>query len=38
MAFTAIDEARNAESDWTEWVKPLETRIFKKDVSGQKSG
>ncbi|GMU33419.1 MAG: HD domain-containing protein [Planctomycetia bacterium] len=32
MAFSAIRDARNAESDWTEWVKPLETRIYKKDV------
>lgn len=34
MALTAIAEAKNAESDWTEWVKPLETRVFKKDVMG----
>lgn len=34
MAQTAIRDARNVESDWTEWVKPLETRIYKKDVMG----
>ncbi|RIK68544.1 MAG: CMP-binding protein [Planctomycetota bacterium] len=34
MAATAIREARNSESDWTEWVKALETRIYKKDVMG----
>lgn len=35
MAFAAIADARNAESDWTEWVKPLETRILKKNVTGE---
>jgi len=34
MALTAIADAKNAESDWTEWVKPLETRVFKRDVMG----
>jgi 3'-5' exoribonuclease len=34
MALTGIEDARNADSDWSEWVKPLETRIFKKDVMG----
>lgn len=37
MAFSAIRDARNAESDWTEWVKPLETRIYKKDVLGRQA-
>ena len=32
MCFTAMGEARNAESDWTEYVKPLETRIFRKAI------
>lgn len=32
MALSAIRDARNAESDWTEWVKALETRIYKKNV------
>lgn len=35
MALGAIEEARNPESDWTEWVRPLETRIYKKDVLGR---
>ena len=35
MAFSAIRDARNVDSDWTEWVKPLETRIYKKDVVGR---
>lgn len=34
MCMTAIRDARNADSDWSEWVKPLETRVFKKDVMG----
>lgn len=35
MAMTAIDDARKADSDWTEWVKALSTRIYKK---GTKEG
>lgn len=34
MCLTAMGEAKNADSDWTEWVKPLETRVFRKDVMG----
>jgi 3'-5' exoribonuclease len=34
MSLTAIADARNADSEWSEYVKPLETRIFKKDVMG----
>ena len=34
MTLEAIRIARNAESDWTEYSKPLETRVFKKDVMG----
>jgi len=34
MALSAIADAKNAESDWTEWVKPLDTRVFRKDVMG----
>jgi 3'-5' exoribonuclease len=34
MAFAAIEDARNGESDWTEYVKALETRVFKRDVMG----
>ncbi len=30
MALSAIDDARKVESDWTEWVKALSTRIYKK--------
>ncbi|HWL93165.1 MAG TPA: HD domain-containing protein, partial [Phycisphaerae bacterium] len=30
MALSAIDDARKAESDWTEWNKALSTRIYKK--------
>jgi len=32
MALTGIAAARDPESDWTEYVRPLETRILKKDV------
>lgn len=32
MALSAIRNARNADSDWTEWVKALETRIYKQNV------
>ncbi len=32
MALTGITAARDPESDWTEYVRPLETRILKKDV------
>jgi 3'-5' exoribonuclease len=30
MALSAIDDARKTESDWTEWSKPLATRLYKK--------
>lgn len=30
MALSAIDDARKAQSDWTEWSKALATRIYKK--------
>jgi len=32
MFLAGIEAARKAESDWTEYIKPLETRVFKKDV------
>lgn len=32
MAMTAINDPKSADSDWTEWVKPLETRVFRKKV------
>lgn len=34
MFLTGIKTAKNPESDWTEYIKPLETRVFKKDVVG----
>jgi 3'-5' exoribonuclease len=34
MCLTAMGEAKSADSDWSEWVKPLETRVFRKDVMG----
>lgn len=34
MCFTSMNEAKSAENDWTEYVKPLETRVFRKDVMG----
>ena len=35
MAMTAIDDARKADSDWTEWVKALSTRVYKKGTEGK---
>ena len=32
MALSAIAGAKDAESDWTQYVRPLETRIYKKDI------
>jgi 3'-5' exoribonuclease len=32
MFLSGIEGAKNAESDWTEYIKSLETRVFKKDV------
>lgn len=34
MALDAIRQARNADSDWTEFTRSLNTRVFKKDVMG----
>lgn len=34
MALSAIEDARNADSDWTEYARPLETKVFKKNVMG----
>ena len=34
MAMTSIDDSKNDDSDWTQYVRPLESRIFKKDVMG----
>lgn len=38
MAFSAIEGSRDADSDWTEYVRPLETRVFKTDVLGSRPG
>lgn len=35
---THIDNAKDAESDWTEYVRSIETRVFKKDVMGIRGG
>lgn len=32
MFLSGIESAKNADSDWTQYIKSLETRIFKKDV------
>ncbi|HVP12524.1 MAG TPA: HD domain-containing protein [Phycisphaerae bacterium] len=32
MFLSGIEGAKNADSDWTEYIKSLETRVFKKDV------
>jgi 3'-5' exoribonuclease len=37
MCLTAMGETKSADSDWSEWVKPLETRVFRKDVMGVRS-
>lgn len=34
MALKGIHEARKEESDFSEWIRPLETRVYKKDVMG----
>ncbi len=38
MFLSSIEDARKAESDWTEYVRSLETRVFKKDVMGIRNG
>lgn len=38
MAMTNIEDSRNDDSDWTQYVRPLESRVFKKDVMGVRSG
>ncbi|MBK8267909.1 MAG: HD domain-containing protein [Planctomycetes bacterium] len=37
MALSAIDDARKTESDWTEWSKPLATRVYKKGTPAPES-
>jgi len=37
MCFTAMNEAKSADSDWTEYVKPLETRVFRKSLQSSES-
>lgn len=34
MFLEQIRSSRNTDSDWTEYYRPLETRIFKKDIMG----
>lgn len=41
MAFSAMGDPKNADSDWTHFVRALETRVFRKDatdVGPEKSG
>lgn len=35
MALTAIKDPKSAGEDWTEYVRALETRVYKKDVMGR---
>jgi 3'-5' exoribonuclease len=35
MALTAIKDPKDAEGDWTGYVRALETRVYKKDVMGR---
>ncbi len=37
MALANIRDSRDDDSDWTQYVRPLEARIFKKDVMGIRS-
>jgi len=37
MALTAIKDPKSADSDWTEYVRALETRVYKKDVMGKRN-
>ncbi|MCG8408213.1 MAG: HD domain-containing protein [Phycisphaerales bacterium] len=37
IGFAAIDGAKDGESDWTSYIRSLETRFFKKDVMGCRS-
>ncbi|MCA9255277.1 MAG: hypothetical protein KDA33_06550, partial [Phycisphaerales bacterium] len=38
MAMTSIEDSRNDDSDWTQYVRPLESRVYKKDVMGVRGG
>jgi len=37
MALNAISEAKDPESDFTSFCRPLDTRVFKKDIMGLRS-
>jgi 3'-5' exoribonuclease len=36
MLFTAIDSDPDETSEWTQWIQPLETKIYKPDVMKQR--
>ena len=38
MALANMRDSRDEDSDWTQYVRPLEARIFKKDVMGIRGG
>ena len=38
MAFNAIEQSPDKDSDWTKWVPALETRIFKPDPTKPREG
>lgn len=38
MCLTAMNAAKNADSDWSDYIKALETRVFRKDVMGIRDG
>jgi 3'-5' exoribonuclease len=38
MAMSNIESSRNQESDWTQYIRPLETRVYQKDVMGIRGG
>lgn len=38
MCLVAINAAKNADSDWTDYIKALETRVFRKDVLDIRGG
>lgn len=38
MSLQGIRDSKDEDSDWTEYMRALETRVFKKDVMGIRSG
>ncbi len=38
MSLQGIRDAKDADSDWTEYLRAIETRIYKKDVMGIRTG